>query len=67
LKRFGPYKANYNTDFGADMRNIFGKGHSLFAIQGPKKAGAMQAYDCKLDLAAIKFHIPEVSRDFAGI
>ncbi|MCK0144959.1 glycine cleavage system aminomethyltransferase GcvT [Arenibacter sp. F26102] len=56
--------SKYNTDFGAEMRNI-SEGYSLLAIQGPKAVEAMQALT-SIDLSAIKFYSFEVA-DFAGI
>src|SRR5690606_34675277 len=54
----------YNTNFGADLRNISAD-YSLLAIQGPKAVEAMQALT-SVDLAALKFYTFEVA-DFAGI
>ena len=54
----------YNTDIGAEMRNI-SDNYSLLAIQGPKAVEAMQPLT-SIDLAAIKFYNFEVA-DFAGI
>ncbi len=56
--------AKYNTDIGAEMRNI-SDNYSLLAIQGPKAVEAMQALSSH-DLSAIKFYNFVVG-DFAGV
>lgn len=56
--------SRYNTEFGAEMRNISAD-YSLLAIQGPKAVVAMQKLT-SVDLSALKFYTFEVG-DFAGI
>lgn len=56
--------SKYNTEIGADMRNI-SEGYSLLAIQGPKAVEAMQSLTT-IDLSAIKFYHFEVA-DFAEV
>jgi len=56
--------SRYNTDIGADMRNV-SDNYSLLAIQGPKAVDAMQSLS-SVDLSGIKFYNFVVA-DFAGI
>ncbi|MBT8209866.1 MAG: glycine cleavage system aminomethyltransferase GcvT [Eudoraea sp.] len=56
--------SKYNTDIGAQMRNI-SDSYSLLAIQGPLAVEAMQSLS-SVDLSAISFYNFVVG-DFAGI